>query len=54
MTTSTQLPKDDPLWLAWVKFKQSEAYKNAEHWAKEKGHEENVLWSAFSAGYLAK
>lgn len=64
MTTSTQLPKDHPLMIAWEAHKASDEYVNSLRWAQyvrqddnlrlSHPHVEGSLWALFVAGWEAR
>lgn len=53
MSTSAPMAKDDPIILAWKKYKESAEFTNTYHWGLHEGHLEGSLWAAFLAGYRA-
>lgn len=53
MSASTPMAKNDPIFLAWKKYKESEEFKNTYHWGLHEGHLEGLLWAAFLAGCRA-
>lgn len=53
MSTSSPLPLDHPLMLAWTAHKTSPEYANTLSWAQHAAHTEGSLWAAFMAGWTA-
>lgn len=47
------VPGDDPLRVAWDKYKASDRYKTTKKWAAQEEHLEGSLWAVFSAGFSA-
>ena len=52
MGASQQIDKNNPLFVAWTAYKQTEEYANAVRWAGE--NPEGELWSAFMHGWDAR
>ncbi len=56
MSEQTPVKHDDPMMVAWNKYKETDEFKNTNHWTIEARNEEQsdgVLWGAFIAGYAA-
>lgn len=53
MSTSAQVPKDDPLMIAWESYKTTEEFSNSRKWAQYEQHVDGSMWAAFVAGYQA-
>ena len=49
--TMSEVPRDDPLRVAWEKYKTTPAYDNTRKWAIHDDHVDGSLWAAFEAGY---
>lgn len=48
---SRALGKDEPLMVAWEKYKTTDEYANTLKWAGKSN--EGQLWAAFTQGWLA-
>lgn len=46
---------DEPLMIAWKKYKETDEFKNSEKWAQYVTHPHigGSLWAVFEAGFLA-
>lgn len=44
------ISKDDPIYMEWEKYKETNEYKNARKWASY-GHVDGSLWASFIEGY---
>jgi len=53
MPAMTPVANDDPLLLAWNRYKDTDDYANTARWALVPEHTEGSLWAAFAAGYLS-
>lgn len=53
MPTSTPLPKDHPLIIAWEAHRKTEEYANSKKWALTNDHVDGSLWALFAAGWNA-
>ena len=51
--TSTPLPKDSPIIIAWENFKQTDDYQNSKRLASNEKHVEGSLWHMFLMGWEA-
>lgn len=49
----TALAADDPRMVAWGKYRATDEYANARHWALKPDHVDGALWAAFIEGWIA-
>lgn len=49
--TSSPLPKDHPLVVAWEEYRATDEYANTRKWALHEQHVDGSLWAAFMAGW---
>ena len=48
-----EVPRNDPMRIAWEEYKQTEEFANTRKWAVHEEHVDGSLWTAFCAGYQA-
>jgi hypothetical protein len=53
MAVMQQVPGDDPLMVAWNRYKETEAFANTKRWSTVPQHVDGTLWAAFVAGFRA-
>jgi hypothetical protein len=54
MSTMLPVAKDDPRWISWQQYIESEEGANSMRWAKHPEHSEGSMWAAFIAGRASR
>lgn len=53
MPTEKAVSKDDPMLIAWEKYKQTDYYQKTRKWASKERHVDGCLWASFVNGWKA-
>lgn len=53
MPIETQVSENNPMLIAWNKYKASDEYQNSRNWAKHEEHVDGSMWASFVIGWNA-
>ena len=51
MVEQRKMSKDNPIRIAWEKYKVTDEYKNSFKWAEDSKHRDGSMWTVYVQGY---